>query len=283
MMAALSLSRNAENITISNVADLLKTDPFVVAQLLKTVNSTFYGLPRTVVSIEKAIVMLGPAHVLSLIIATSMRELKSVLSGPAEASFNRLILHSVATAHLSRFLIEELPRQFGISAEPEMKGVGFTAGLLHDFGKIILVYNHAEAALKLYEEYGQTQNLDAALVQARERALFGLDHTDAGRQAASKLRFPSVLVEAILMHHCPQDVEGDRSVKQVVAATTLADLVARVLGYSFTSPLTREASLDDPAWHQYLNYAPCAVSSVDELVEMVFAEGENLALAVKAF
>ncbi len=283
LMEALVLSKNPEQIDPTSVTKMLRKDPLAVAWLLRMANSSLHGLRRAISSPEHAVVMLGSMQVIGLVVGMSMLKLRSALSGPAGPSFNRLIRHSVATAHLSRFLIEELPAQHGASnPNGYLKGIGFTAGLLHDFGKIVLVYNFPDKAVPLYDHYGLSQD-DVAALQERERLLFGCDHTEAGVFAANKLDFPDALAQAIHFHHRPEQLAGDVGIKHLVAATTLADLGARAMGHAFTSPCSQEMCATDPAWAYYLPFAPSAIDTPEALIEAVFGERENLDPQVQSF
>jgi HD-like signal output (HDOD) protein len=284
LVEALNLTKDPERINIQSVTTMLEKDPAVVARLLQTANSTFYGLQRTISSADRAVVMLGPIAVVGVVVGMSMLRLRSVLSGPAGPCFNRLINHSVATGFLTRYLIEDLPKDEGRApSKLAQQGVSFTAGLLHDFGKIILVYNFQEKGVALYDQQGLRSLVQTDDVREMENLVFGADHTEAGEFAAHKLSFPDMLARVIRYHHTPERTDGDETVQQLVRATALADLAARGLGYAFTSPYAWEKGLDAAAWAQYVPFAPPSVETPERLAELVHAQKESLDLYVKAF
>ena len=284
LVEALNLTKDPDRINIQSVTAMLEKDPVVVARLLQTANSTFYGLHRTVSSADRAVVMLGPVSVVGIVVGMSMLRLRSALTGPAGPCFNRLIRHSVATGFLTRHLIEELPKQAGQAPTAlASSGVSFTAGLLHDFGKIILVYNFQEKAVALYDQQGLSHLVKAKDFREMESLVFGCDHTEAGEFAAHKLSFPDMLTRVIRFHHQPERTTGEADVQHLVYATTLADLAARGLGYAFTSPVKWDECTGDAAWEQYLPYAPPSVDTAEQLVEVIHGQKEQLDLYVQSF
>ena len=284
LVEALNLTKDPERMSIQAVTAMLERDPLVVARLLQTANSTFYGLHRTISSADRAVVMLGPVSVVGIVVGMSMVRLRSVLTGPAGPCFNRLIRHSVATGYLARYLIEELPKAEGHAPSPLARtGVSFTAGLLHDFGKIILVYNFQEKAVALYDQQGLSHLVQAKDFREMESLVFGCDHTEAGEFAAHKLGFPDPLTRVIRFHHAPERATGDDGLKQLVHAITLADHAARGLGHAFTSPHKWADCTEDPVWEAYLPYAPPSVDTQEKLVDLIFAQKEALDLYVQAF
>lgn len=279
LLEALNLTKDPERISIASVTAMLERDPLVVARLLQTVNSTYYGLHRTVSSAERAVVMLGPVSVVGVVVGMSMLRLRSVLGGPAGPCFHRLVRHSIATAYLTRFLVEDLPGAARPPAASARMSASFTAGLLHDFGKIILVYNFEEKAVALYDQHGLGEHVAVEDLREMESLLFGYDHTEAGEFAALRLHFPAELTRVIRSHHAPEaarDADG-----RVVWATHLASLVARALGYAFTAPCPWDACAADPAWDRYLGYT--SVGSHEQLVDLVLAERAALDLFVQSF
>jgi HD-like signal output (HDOD) protein len=284
LVEALNLTKDPDRIDIQSVTAMLERDPVVVARLLQTANSTFYGLHRTVSSADRAVVMLGPVSVVGIVVGMSMLRLRSALTGPAGPSFNRLIRHSVATGFLTRYLIEELPKHEGQAPSALGRtGVSFTAGLLHDFGKIILVYNFQEQAVALYDQQGLSHLVKAKDFREMEGLVFGCDHTEAGEFAAHKLSFPDALTRVIRFHHQPERATGEPDVRHLVHATTLADLAARSLGYAFTSPVKWDDGVESPEWAQYLPFAPPSVDTVEALQGLIRAQKEQLDLYVQSF
>lgn len=250
LTGALELMHAPEHMEVKPVTKMVERDPAVVARLLQTVNSAYYGLQRSISSTRRAVVMLGPVAVTGMVVGMNMLKLRSIVDGPAKDCFLRLIQHNIAVAHLTRVLTEQLPaRSHRIHAAT---GHAFTAGLLHDFGKIILVYNFAEESVALYEDQTiGTQVQDPDLCQM-EQLLFGYDHTEAGEFAARKLNFPEALIDVMRHHHTPHALEADDDAGRLMRAVVAANEAAKAMGYAFIEPRTWDDTLEHPVWAHLL-------------------------------
>ncbi len=243
LVEAMKLLNQPDRLEVGPVTRLVERDPVVVARLLQIVNSAYYGLRRTVSSVERAVVLLGPLSVAGIIVSMHMLRLRTTLPSSALTCFNRLAQHCQATAFLARHLLEMLGPRPNVQAS-----VGFTAGLLHDFGKIILLYNFPVEAVGFYEQQRLRDEVQARDERELEQLLFGCDHTEAGEYVARKLNFPDVLIDVIRYHHVPAQTPSVSEAYMIMPAVAVADLVARTMGYAFTHPLTPTQCLHDSAW-----------------------------------
>lgn len=189
---ALELSADPDLADVDRVTAMVERDQVLLAQMLKSVNSAYYGVGRTITSPARAVVLLGPTTVVGLVAAMNVSRMRPQAAPEAG---DRLVRHSLATAYLAQFLVEQIPP----SERVAQTGEAYTAGLLHDFGKLVLLHNFPAGAAPLYAE-AAAGPVDGP---ARERALFGCDHTEAGAVAAYRSKFPEALVEVIRHHHNP--------------------------------------------------------------------------------
>jgi putative nucleotidyltransferase with HDIG domain len=196
------------------VLDVIEKDPSLTANLLKLSNSAYYGLRRRVGSVREALVMLGNRTVLTLAFATSMGE---VLRGPLRAYHlekHQLWHHSLATAVTASNLLEAVDR--------EARARAFTAGLVHDIGKLMLDRPLAEQLQQLPCSGGRDDLL------AAERSILGFDHATAGGALAEAWNFPAELSAAIAGHHTPQPATAIPALVRAVAA---ANHIALMSGF----------------------------------------------------
>ncbi len=279
LLEAMELMEHPEDLEVRPVTRMVQRDPFVVARLLHTVNSAYYGLRSQVKSAERAVVMLGPVAVAGIVVGMNMLKLRSVFDGPAGDSFLRLIKHSIATAFLSRHILDGSPHEKSTPRPAERIGVSFTAGLLHDFGKMVLVYNHPEKAAQFYDERILKSHLIDSDVRRLEQFLFGYDHTEAGEYLARKLSFPDELSDTIRYHHEPEKFNGSSETKDVIRAVAAANQAAKTMSFGFDHKLTWEECLESSSWdtrlitEQYRNR--------DELKADLLTQDEHLAEYVK--
>ena len=259
----LNLLNDTEQLQTKTVTPLVERDPVVVARLLHLANSAYYGLRRSVTSVERAVVMLGPVAVAGIIVSMNMLQLRTALTGAAKACFDRLIRHSTATAFLAYYLELQL-QDDTLENSPAHSSDSFTAGLLHDFGKIILVYNFSDTATSFYQEQILTQHVADTDLRELEQLLFGCDHTEAGEYAARKLNFPDFITEIIRTHHQPDPAETSPLGRLVTAA----NLAAKAMGHAFTQPCTWDELAASEIWASLCEHAAGSVTPEDLLRDL---------------
>lgn len=276
LMEALELMHRPERLEVRPVTEMVERDPAVVARLLQTVNSAYYGLQRSISSTRRAVVMLGPVAVTGLVVGMNMLKLRSIMEGPAADCFMRLVRHNIAVAFLARRLHDELPAHAQPDLGDELVGDAFTSGLLHDFGKIILVYNRPEEAVALYEERSLEKEVHEPNIRQMEQLLFGYDHTEAGEFAARKLNFPDVLVDVIARHHHDDVLEVDGQDGRMLRAVAAANRAAKAMGHAFSKPFDWEACMSHPVWEAIHERDLPTVDDVAHLGDALRIEQDSL-------
>lgn len=247
LVEAVDLVDHPARLDARSVTALIQRDPVVVTRLLHTVNSAYYGLRQTVSEPERAVVMLGPVAVAGIVLGMHLLKLPSALEGPASGCYQRLIRHSLATGYLSRVLVDGTPPAARAAGPPQL-GLAFTAGLLHDLGRLVLVYNFPDEAARLYDERsleGQVEGQDEREV---EQLVFGCDHVEAGEYAARKFNLPGGLVDVLRTHHAPETLPAGHSSTQLVHAVAAADLAAKGMGFAVGPAPDWDDTEDDPCW-----------------------------------
>lgn len=276
LIEALDLIDKPEKMEVGPVTEMVQRDPIVVARLLHTVNSAYYGLRHTISSADRAVVMLGPVAVAGIVLGMHMLKLRSILESPASACFQRLVRHSIASAFMTRHMLEGTPRENHRRRSAARIGVSFTSGLLHDFGKIILVYNFQAEALDLYDSDNLQQQVSAQDDREYERLLFGCDHTEAGEFAARKLNFPDVLVNVIRHHHEPDVQTGDDEADRLIRVTAGANLAVKAMGLGLNHVEDPSSIVDDPIWSLLIQNDLPHFRRPGELIEDLFRQKAHL-------
>ena len=257
LVGAVAMLEAPDAIEPEAVVALVERDPMLLAQLLKSVNSAYYGLSRTIASPARAVTLLGPVAVVGLAAGMGMARFAPPATARARAVADRVVRHSLATAYLARVLVDAGPA----GAAPE--GGAYTAGLLHDLGKLVLLHNAPDAAA-LYGDRALDRIVAAADGREHERLLFGCDHAEAGAVAAERSGFPEPLVAVIRRHHDAGARAGagvDRAVGLLVRATAAASAGADALGFAAGPTLDADAAED--AWAEAAALAPPGVGGAD--------------------
>jgi putative nucleotidyltransferase with HDIG domain len=179
-----------EDVDISVLARKVSHDQALTAKTLRLANSSVYGLQVKVTTIQQAITFLGFQTTRNLITAAAIT---GCFAGGQCAGFNDKAFwrHSIATAACARVLARRM--RFN-------QDYAFTAGLLHDIGRLVLVSSYPE---RYAEVIAARAAADSELLDA-ERALLGVDHVVAGAALAEHWNFSETMRLAIAHHHDPE-------------------------------------------------------------------------------
>jgi len=174
------------------LVQVIDHDPVMTIKILKLVNSAYFGLSKKIVSIKQGVVILGINTLKNLAITiTAMGMLPQ--NSNSKFNSNHFLLHSLGTATLARLLSQRLK----VSAKEASDY--FVAGLLHDFGKVVLVQFTPE---KMEKALLKSSTEGIPLFQA-ETETIGSDHTELGGLLAEKWQLPTDLVISLREHHKP--------------------------------------------------------------------------------
>ena len=179
----LELTRDVNSMP-KDLVEVVDKDPVLTVKILKVVNSAYYSLPKQITSVGHAVVYLGFNTIKNL--ALSIAAI-GMLPKSNEAGFDgqQYLLHSLATAAIAK--------QLALKADDADPMDCFIAGLLHDFGKVVLAQfmpGEFRAALLGSQKHG------ISLHQAL-RSVLGVDHAVVGAMLVEKWRFAPHLVETI--------------------------------------------------------------------------------------
>ena len=242
LLEAVELMNQPQGPEFEQVIDLVEHDPAVATRLLRMVNSVYYGQRRPITSLHRAVTIMGAVPVIGTVLGMSLQQ--ATVAQPARRPWMHLIRHSVATAFLARHLLAHDPARVH---EPDHQREVFVAALLHDIGKLVLLYNEPVAAAAFYLAAPDRAKSDAEVLE-QERALLGYDHVEAGGYLSRRLEFPSVLTAAIRWHHrYGQLGPGEQAIKAVVYPVAAANQAAKELGYALNYEATPSREADPSA------------------------------------
>ncbi len=195
------------------LVQLIGKDPVMTIKVLRVVNSAYYGLLTKITSIDHAVVFLGFNTIKNL--ALSMAAI-SMLPGNPLAGFDgqRYLVHSLTVAAVARRLAQQLS-----DSDPNDC---FIAGLLHDFGKVVVAqFMPAQFRKALEMSLWHDVALHLAL-----REVLGVDHAAVGAMLAEKWRFAQNLVDTIRFQHAP-----DQCDTSMMACVFAANQIGKQLGF----------------------------------------------------
>ncbi len=214
--------------SLQDVATEVRQDQVIAAKVLKLSNSALIGWKSRIDSVDQGLVILGERLFLLLVMSSFMEVFFAESEHGYSMCKGSLYHHTVGTA-----LVAEKLARLTCLATP---AVAYTAGLMHDIGKIVLDHFVARN-IPLF--YRRTQEDIIDLEQA-ELDILGIGHTEVGGRLARLWSIPQNLTEAILYHHQPGKAIIDPALTHIVY---LADLilsqfwVSGMLQRQNTSPL----------------------------------------------
>lgn len=171
---------------------LIESDPALTARILRTANSPFFGQARSVTSVQRAVVVLGLAMVRNLTLGLTVWDATAGRLAGEEVS--RLWEHSLSVALAAQDLAAR-----SASCNPTD---AFTAGILHDAGRLVLAQHFPDVYPLLRETTGEPSVIEL------ERTALDCDHASVGGWLLDTWRVPQSLVEAVLQHHDANPAPG---------------------------------------------------------------------------
>jgi len=177
---------NNENVPLHQLSDLISADPAFASEVLTIVNSLVYAPRFPINSILQAIAVMGANHLQGLCLTVGVRGyLGRSLSHPSMRTIWR---HNLACATIAEQLA---------SAGFLDRDTAFTSGVMHDIGRLALaVTQPTEYANLLGSHIGPPETM-----LERERAVFGKDHCEIGRQLIREWKLPEDFEPIVADHH----------------------------------------------------------------------------------
>ncbi len=201
---------NEELYEIQNVTGEIRKDQVISARTLQLCNSVMYASRKKIDSLDHALVMLGQHLLLKFVISASLNRFFNQSGQGYSLCKGGIYHHAVGTAIIAEKLAELTGK-----VDPSM---AYTAGLLHDIGKVVLDQFINSGFPLFYRELNEEGKNFAEV----EKQVLGTDHTDVGADLAQKWSFPESLVETIKYHHKPEKAEKHYGLVHIVY---LADLL----------------------------------------------------------
>ncbi|MBW2617377.1 MAG: HDOD domain-containing protein [Deltaproteobacteria bacterium] len=231
---------NSINVTPMELTKSLKLDPVLAAKVLRLVNSTYFDLSVKIISLERAVIILGLNTIKNLALSAA------VVAQMESAKRNQIIdgarfwKHSLTVGAAAR-LIARLRK-----VDKNIIEDYFIAGLLHDLGLL------AESQIYPLEMQLILADSDqVGLVQAEETHLCGLNHGSMARILAERWSLSPDLTEAMATHHQP-DPDGEHA--ELCQTVCLANVICNNSGYGLTK---------NPP-HQEVDPSTAAALGIDE-------------------
>lgn len=199
--------------SMDDIAETISFDQGLTARILSQANSAYYGLQAEVSSVQRAAAVLGLCEIRNIVMTIGVTALAEKYTVPDGFSLNAYWMHQFLTADQARHISETLGK-----GTPDTL---FTAGLLHDIGKLITALKRP-LDWKIMHETA----IDRKIAEYKaEDGYWGMDHAVIGSLVLKYWDLPTELVEPVNWHHAPK-LAGDY--RYEAAILCLSDAVAHV-------------------------------------------------------
>ncbi|MGE3974195.1 MAG: HDOD domain-containing protein [Bdellovibrionales bacterium] len=169
---------------------VMEKDQSLTAKVLRLINSAYYAIPGGVTSLSRAIGYLGFDIVNQLVLSTTILKALEVKS-PARFDFQKFWQHTVGVAIAS----ETIAKQLNHKTPSDL----FTAGLVHDIGKVATYFIDADAFINITRHA-----VDNRMSMSETEAMLQVPrHELIGQMLAKRWNLPPVIQFPILYHHEP--------------------------------------------------------------------------------
>lgn len=220
---------SADDANFDEIVALIEADMSLTSRMLALCRRAAAGVATTVTTVKRAVVLLGLEAVQSAVLSVSVFDALGLAverreesrGGDAAERFDRVGLwkHSVAVACCAELLARQHPE---LKVRPDE---AFTAGLVHDLGKVAL----AAILPRSYERVLEAAHSRAGDLAAAERAILGVDHHVAGKRLAEHWGLPYYLADAMWLHGQPASALPNLPHAALVGVVTGADAICRRL------------------------------------------------------
>jgi HD-like signal output (HDOD) protein len=255
----LELTRNI-NCPPKEIVGVIEKDPVMTMKIFKVINSAYYSLPNKITSVGQSVVYLGINTVKNLALGFAAVGILPRTTPPDSTSS--------ATCCIPWWSAARCPPSGAPSSRATRSSLAtaYVAGLLHDFGKIVLA-QFLPAEFSEAMRYSTEQGIP---LHEAENRIIGIDHGVVGAMLAHRWTFPVELVDCIRDHHDP------RVGSALLDCLRTADQIVRLrgIGDSGNSWRVDEAPLAPLRFGEDLDAVINRMGALDKIVDeaMVFAQ-----------
>jgi putative nucleotidyltransferase with HDIG domain len=199
-MVAMEINRLLQDVNapIEKLVGMLEKDQSMVLKILRLVNSSFYGFRSKISSLRHAVTLMGYSTVQHAVVTVAVIDSLKTETTLKGFDITRFWTHSLSVGVMCR----HLAAQTKLTAPNE----AFTAGLIHDIGKVVLVSHFPEVFVDLMEMVAK----DEITFYGAEKAGDTYPHNLIGSNLARRWMLPQPLDLAIRHHHgdIAQNMDG---------------------------------------------------------------------------
>ncbi|MBV1788308.1 HDOD domain-containing protein [Marinobacterium sp. D7] len=226
----LSRALNSDRTSTRDISAIVERDPALAARILRLVNSSYFALSRHISNLNEAVTLLGVRTVRGLSLAGHLNAHYPEASAWKVFSFDMMSQRALCVARLA----QEICTPYGKGQA--LKDQAFLAGLLLDIGMLMLAAEQGQGYLKVMK-YAARKQLPLHVV---ERMAYGVTHAELGAYLLNMWNLAPQVVEAVLLHHEPDEAVGDSFTP--LSAAHIADALLPSIGNELDLDLSASLS-----------------------------------------
>ncbi len=213
---------NDPNTSPADLNKVISIDPVLMGNVMKLINSAYYGLSQQVTSLVRAIIMLGLNTVKNLSLSTAILGNLSSKKNFQAINMEGFWRHSLCVGVTAKLIARH------IQVDTKSLESYFIAGLLHDIGKIPL---NNQFAQEYINAMGYSDRDHQPLYKGETMAI-GLNHAEAGQLVAHAWKLGDEIKDAIIYHHSTDKYEGEN--RNIVFAVSAANFFSNYFEIGFS-------------------------------------------------
>jgi putative nucleotidyltransferase with HDIG domain len=231
---------------------VISLDPVLVARVLKLINSAYYGLGQQVTNLVRAIIMLGINTVKNLALSSAVLGNLSTSKAVAGLNMDGFWRHSLCVGVAAKVIAKKR------GVDSKLTEEYFTAGLLHDIGKIPL---NAVLSSDYMLTISDSDRDRISLVRAEDRKL-GINHSSTGEMIVKSWKLEGAMGDVITFHHNHLDYDGSH--RELLYSIMLANRFANMLEIGFSGD--RYSEKPGPSIWEFLKLEDVLFEEIEPVV-----------------
>lgn len=174
--------------SVKDIAEIISQEPGLAARILKIANSAFFGFACRIETIDRAITIMGLAHLQNTLLAVSVA--KSFAGIRSEfVDIQKFWFHSIYCAVIAQILA----RRCKVFDDERL----FVCGILHDIGHLVIYSTLPKHATEVIYR----AHLEQRPLYLVERDIYGFDYADVGGALLKQWLLPESLYLTVQQHN----------------------------------------------------------------------------------
>ena len=256
------------NTSPTDLTKVISLDPVLTGKIMQLINSAYFGFSRDIISLVRAVIMLGMNTVKNLVLGATVLDTFGKRRNFRALNMDMFWEHSLGVGVIAKLIAKKR------NIDNRLLEGYFIAGLLHDIGKIPL-------NSKFSNEYMNIVRVPEKKPQPlfiAEKKNLGIDHTHVGNLIAEKWKLGEEISDTIAYHHNPEKFQGSQS--DMLFVVILSDYYANSTGIGFSGNHYMEDFYPEAV--QYLeDHSDLSIDDIDAFSSEIKQEIEKAQIFLK--